>query len=175
VIVIDSDHGLTIHFADDIARGEAHIVGKAGGLDFGDQHTLLPFHTNALGLFGSEIFDAQAKFRRSGFVGSVVDAARGIREDMGAIFDGGTGFMKLFVAVIGDFDFAANRSGGNRIDEVIAGLDRSAVDGADDITALESSLFRGTAGFDGFNDYTVCGAEGLQSDLVRAEFLTIWS
>ena len=121
-------------------------------------------------MFGSEAFHAQAEFCGSGIVRSVADAASSIREDVRAVFDGGRGFLLLFVAVVGDLHLAANRCGSDGVDEVIAGLDRRAIDGADHVATLESGVFRRAAGFDGFNHDAMRGTERLQRDLVGAEF-----
>src|SRR6516225_3319322 len=169
-IVVDRSDGLTVYLGDDVARGELNFVGKTSGLDFADQHALLTLHTHTLGLLGSQTLDVESKLRGRCFIGSVGYAARGVRDDMRTVFNRGTGFFFLFIAIVGNPHLAAYRRRSNGIHQVVTVLDRSTIDGGDHVAAFETRLFRWTARLDGFNHDPVGGTQGFQGDLVRSEF-----
>src|SRR2546426_8062267 len=78
---------LVVHFADDVTTGEANILGKARGLDFGDQDASTAFQADAAGALGSQFLDAQAELNRAGLAGLVIIAPGALGENLDAIFD----------------------------------------------------------------------------------------
>src|SRR3989441_4720924 len=93
---------LVVHLADDVTTGEANILGKARGLDFGDQDASTAFQADAAGALGSQFLDAQAELNRAGLAGLVIIAPGALGENLDAIFDRQSYFFLLAVAPISD-------------------------------------------------------------------------
>src|SRR5258708_39969654 len=49
LVVVHGIDRLAVNFRDDIATAKAEVIGKARGVDIGDQHPALAFHADARG------------------------------------------------------------------------------------------------------------------------------
>src|SRR5258706_3044462 len=169
LVVVDGIDRLAVDFRDDVAAAEAEVIGKARGIDIGDQHTALALHADARGALRREAVDTQAELGRRGFtIRIAVQEASLRREDMRAVFDDRGGFLLRAVADIAELDFVANRRLRDRVHQVVAIFHRSAVHAGNDVAALESGLFRRAAGFDVHDDHAVWRAQFLEGDGIGA-------
>src|ERR1700719_3348847 len=165
LVVVHGIDRLAVDFRDDVATAEAEVIGKARGIDIGDQHTALALHADARGPLRREAIDTQAELGRRGFTILIaIQAASLRREDMRAVFDDRGGFLLRAVADIAQLDLAADRRLRDWVQQVVAIFHGSAVHAGDDIAALESGLFRWAARFDVHDDHAVWRAQLLQGD-----------
>src|SRR5260221_7273017 len=170
LVVVDGIDRLAVDFRADVAAAEAEVIGKARGIDIGDQHTALALHSDARGALRREAVHTQAELGRRGFTILIaVQAASLCREDMRAVFDDGSGFLLRAVAYIAELDLAADWRLRDRVHQVVAIFHRSAVHAGDDVAPLESSLFRRAAGCDVHDDHAVRRAQFLQRDGIGAQ------
>src|SRR5256885_952570 len=63
-IVVNGIDRFVINLGNHVAAVELQFVGKAGRIDFRDQHAALPFHTHTRSTFWRQAVDAQPEFRR---------------------------------------------------------------------------------------------------------------
>src|SRR5260370_31486255 len=110
LVVVHGIDRLAVDLRDDVAAAEAEVIGKARGIDIGDQHTALALHADARGALRREAVHTQTELGRRGFTLLIaVQAATLRREDMRAVFDDRGGFLLRAVADIAELHFATHR------------------------------------------------------------------
>src|SRR5712692_2090627 len=135
---------LVVHLADDVTTGEANILGKARGLDFGDQNASTAFQADAAGALG---------------------------ENLDAIFDRQSYFFLLAVAHISDAYLAPDGRLRNRVNKVVALVYWVAIYCGDDIAGLQTGLSGRTPRCDAFDSDTVGRSQLLQGNRIGAALL----
>src|SRR5207237_591434 len=75
------------------------------------------------------------------------------------------------VAHVGELDLAADRRFRDGVNQVVPRLHRVTIHAGNDVSALESSLFRRAPCLYAFNHYAVRRAKRFQSNRIRADFL----
>src|SRR5258706_7501153 len=118
LVVVHGIDRLAVDLRDDVAAAEAEVIGKARGIDIGDQHTALALHADACGALWREAIDAQTELGWRDFALLTVQSAGLRRENACAVFDGCGGFLLRTVAEIAQLDLAADWRLRNGIHEV---------------------------------------------------------
>src|SRR5580704_5057835 len=139
-----------VDFEDDIATGNAGIVGEGAGLDVLDDDALTCWNVEPVGHFigdGAHVQSQFALFGSGRFAAFILFSQAG-REQLGAIRDGDSYFLLLAVANITDHDFGAGLAAGDVGDQFVAILDGLAIDGNDGVAYLEAGLISRSAGND---------------------------
>src|ERR1700733_3898328 len=140
-LVVD---GCFVDLVDDSSLCETDLIGERTRLHFLDQHAV---HTLA-GQLLRQIYRSDTEFVWSRFFFTwSVWIRRTVRsaeraDGFGAVLDGYGSALLLTVAQVADLGRRAWMARGDDVDQIIAVLDGSAIDGDDDVTHLDAGLFR---------------------------------
>ena len=127
---------------DDQALAEVDVLGEGAGTYIGDDDAARDAHLLGGRWRQRGDGDAELALARIGLLRRVVvvSIGGGERRELAAVADGDRGGLLLAVAQVAELDDAADLAGGDVFDQVVAVLDRAAVDGDDDVAGLEASL-----------------------------------